>query len=97
MKVAIYTRVSSEEQVEGYSLSAQEVLARRFAEAKEWEVVAVYEEPGRSGKSDLRPAFQQMIHDAEAHQFDVILVHKLDSVQPERARRSRLSQATERP
>ncbi len=78
MKVAIYTRVSSEEQVEGYSLSAQEVLARRFAEAKEWEVVTVYEEPGRSGKSDLRPAFQQMIRDAEAHQFDVILVHKLD-------------------
>jgi site-specific DNA recombinase len=78
MKVAIYTRVSSEEQVDGYSLSAQEEQARRFAEFKGWTVVALYEEPGRSGKSDLRPVFQQMIRDAEAHQFDVILVHKLD-------------------
>lgn len=78
MKVAIYTRVSSQEQIDGYSLSAQQEICTAFAQQRGWQVFHVYEEPGRSGRSALRPAFQQMIHDAESGLFDVILVHKLD-------------------
>ena len=76
--VVIYKRVSSDEQVEGFSLSAQERACREFAERRQWKVVKVYEDPGVSGKNDRRPGFQTMIHDAEAGQFKVLLVHKLD-------------------
>ena len=77
-KVAIYTRVSSEEQLEGHSLSAQARLGRNYAEIRGWEVVKVYEERGRSGKTVFRPEFQQMLADAETGVFDIILVHRLD-------------------
>jgi site-specific DNA recombinase len=76
--VAIYTRVSSEEQLEGYSLSAQAEAGHRFAAQKGWRVEHLYEERGRSGKNALRPEFQRMIRDAQAGMFDVIVVHKLD-------------------
>jgi site-specific DNA recombinase len=76
--VVIYVRVSSEEQVEGYSLSAQERFCREFAEKRHWEVVNVYSDPGHSGKNDRRPGFQNMIADAGQHKFQAILFHKLD-------------------
>jgi DNA invertase Pin-like site-specific DNA recombinase len=77
-RVAIYTRVSSEEQIEGYSLAAQQEIATKFAESKDWQIVKVYEERGRSGKTTIRPEFQAMMQDAKLKRFDVILVHKLD-------------------
>jgi hypothetical protein len=76
--VVIYVRVSSEEQVDGYSLSAQERFCREFAEKRHWDVVKIYSDPGHSGKNDRRPGFQNMIADAEQHQFKAILIHKLD-------------------
>jgi len=76
--VVIYVRVSSEEQVDGYSLSAQERFCREFAEKRHWDVVKVYSDPGHSGKNDRRPGFQNMIADAEQHKFKAILIHKLD-------------------
>src|SRR5690349_6951240 len=78
MRVAIYTRVSTEEQIDGFSLSAQAEQCRRYAEQKGWAIVKIYEERGRSGKSAQRPEFQQMIADADSQQFDVIVVHKID-------------------
>lgn len=77
-KAAIYKRVSSEEQVEGYSLAAQERACRDFAERRGWDVVMVYNDPGHSGKNDDRPGFQQLIADARQQAFKVILIHKLD-------------------
>ena len=76
--VAIYLRVSSDEQVEGFSLSAQTRACREFAERRNWQVVKVYEDPGESGKNDRRPGFQTMLHGAQAGEFKVLLVHKLD-------------------
>jgi len=78
LRAAIYTRVSSEEQIEGHSLSAQAEIIRNFCFQRGWTVVQMYEERGRSGKNALRPEFQQMIKHAEAGLFDVIIVHKLD-------------------
>ncbi len=77
-RAVLYTRVSSEEQLEGYSLSAQAEAGQRFAEQRGWELTFVYEERGRSGKNALRPEFQRMIRDAHAGMFDIIIVHKLD-------------------
>mgnify|MGYP005647317311 CR=1 FL=1 len=77
--MAIYTRVSTDEQAEkGLSLSAQQHACRKFADNREWTVVEVYEDPGYSGKNDKRPGFQNMLEDARQGKFKVVLIHKLD-------------------
>jgi site-specific DNA recombinase len=78
MQSVIYTRVSREEQVEGWSLDAQREQCLNLAQTRGWEVSQVYEEPGRSAKTDARPAFQRMMKHAEAGWFELIIVHKLD-------------------
>lgn len=78
MKVVSYIRVSREEQVEGWSLDAQRDQCAELAALRGWDLLQVFEEPGRSAKTDLRPEFQRMMSRAEAKQFDVIVVHKLD-------------------
>jgi site-specific DNA recombinase len=80
-RAAIYERVSSEEQVEGYSLDAQDRAGRLYCDAHGWEVPNVYRDEGRSARTDelaRRPAFEQMLADAEAGLIDVVVVHKLD-------------------
>ena len=77
-RVAIYVRVSSEEQVDGYSLAAQERVCREIARKRNWTVVGLYSDPGHSGKNDKRPGFQRMINHAKQQKFQAILFHKLD-------------------
>src|SRR5215208_4185005 len=81
IRAALYERVSSEEQVEGYSLDAQDRAGRLYRDAHAWEIAQVYRDEGRSARTDdltKRPAFQQMLADAEAGLIDVVVVHKLD-------------------
>lgn len=78
LRAAIYTRVSSEDQLNGHSLEAQARLVANYCALREWEVVKVYEERGRSGKNIFRPEFQAMLLDAEDRKFDILVVHKLD-------------------
>lgn len=78
MKVVIYVRVSSGEQVSGYSLEAQEDQCRQWAAAGGYDVVNVYTEPGKSAKTDQRPAFQSAVRFVLAGGADAILVHRAD-------------------
>jgi site-specific DNA recombinase len=79
MKAAVYTRVSSAElQLDGYSLEAQRSACQRLAGDRGWEVVNVYTDPGVSARTMERAQFQAMMRDAQAHRFDVVIVHKLD-------------------
>ena len=48
-RVALYLRVSSEDQVRGWSLANQERDLRAHCKRKGWIVVAVYKEEGVSG------------------------------------------------
>ena len=77
-RVAIYLRVSTEEQAEGHSLDAQRKLCTQLAETRGWQIVATYEDPGYSAKTEKRPAFQRLLADARAGNVDIILTHKLD-------------------
>src|SRR5688500_3929753 len=80
-RAALYYRVSSEEQVEGYSLDAQQRAARAYCESHGWSVAHEYRDEGRSARTDdlrKRPAFAAMLADADAGLFDVVVVHKLD-------------------
>ena len=50
MKGIIYTRVSSDEQVDGTSLAHQEELCRHFCEQKAITIAGVFREEGESAK-----------------------------------------------
>ncbi len=81
MRAAIYARVSTDEQVEGYSLDAQLRACRQHCSDRGWQVVAEYVEEGRSARhEDLRrrPQFSAMMQAADSRAFDLVLVHKLD-------------------
>jgi len=78
LRVALYARVSIEEQRQGYSIQEQVLAARHFAEQKGWTVVGEYLDEGYSGTNERRPAFRRLLHDAHRHRFDAVIVHKID-------------------
>ena len=79
MKIAIYTRVSTEDQAkEGYSLEVQREHLESFAMREGYEVFKVYCDEGISAYSTRRPALQQLLVDAKAKRFGLVLVHKID-------------------
>ena len=57
LKCIIYTRVSSNAQVDGTSLDTQEETCRRYAKREGWEVVKVFREEGVSAKMMQREEF----------------------------------------
>lgn len=83
MRAALYLRVSKEERAtQSVSLEAQEQRLRHYCASRgdgdEWHVGKVYRDDGFSGKTLERPAFQQLMEDAKARKFEVVLAHKLD-------------------
>lgn len=79
MKVAIYIRVSTQEQAQdGLSLEAQEKLLRKYCADNDLEVAALYADEGISGKDiHHRPQFLNMMSAADRHEFDAIIIWKL--------------------
>ena len=74
-----YRRVSSREQVEGFSLDAQETHINSFVQAQGWKLVQIYTDAGISAKKDSRrPALEQLLKDAKKGTFDVVVVDKID-------------------
>lgn len=81
MRVAIYIRVSTEEQaLFGGSLQAQEEALVEYAKENNMRVVGVYRDEGVSGGKPIfkRPALAEMLEDVKADKFDMILFTKLD-------------------
>lgn len=85
MRVALYTRVSTEDQArEGFSLEVQRTYLLQYAKNFGWEVFCsmsgsdVYMDDGYSGGSMDRPALQRLLFDARNKQFDLVLVYKQD-------------------
>lgn len=77
LKAASYARFSSDHQREE-SIEAQQRAITEYAAKNGIEIVAEYVDRAYSARSDQRPEFQQMIHDARSGRFQIILVHKLD-------------------
>lgn len=75
-RAIIYCRVSSEEQVKGFSLENQERICRDYCERNHWNVIKVFIEPGESAKTVNRPAFKEALefcrHKENAVEFFVI-------------------------
>lgn len=78
-KCVLYVRVSTAMQVDGYSLDGQKNMLKQFAEREGMEIINIYEDAGKSGKSiEGRPAFQQMILDIQnGLSINYVIVYKL--------------------
>lgn len=78
-KIAIYTRVSTDEQARsGLSLDAQLERLRSYCLARDWEIVGEYVDPGFSGRNIRRPQYTKMFEDIK--KWDGILVMKMDRI-----------------
>ena len=81
MNAVGYIRVSDASRVDGYSLAVQERYFIEHCQTKAWNPVAVYREESRSARYESirkRPVFKQLLEDAVAGKFDVVIVHTLD-------------------
>ena len=78
-RCVLYSRVSTEMQVDGFSLAGQKTCLTSFAKREELRVVGEYEDAGKSGKSiEGRPAFKRMINDIKGGlKVDYVIVYKL--------------------
>ncbi|PFK03593.1 recombinase family protein [Bacillus cereus] len=75
-KAAIYIRVSTQEQVENYSIEVQRERIRAYCTAKNWDVYDEYIDGGYSGSNLERPAIKKLLSDLK--NIDVVVVYKLD-------------------
>src|SRR3989344_5786414 len=79
----IYIRVSSEEQVENYSLGTQEDICRKEAERRSYEVIEVFREEGRSAKTITgRPILIQMLEYCRKNKKNIsaLFVYRVDRI-----------------
>ena len=83
MKAAGYVRISSEEAArDGYGLASQEQAIRAYCELHAWQLVDVYTDAGRSGKSVKgREELGRLMEDVKNSRggaFDCVVFWKLD-------------------
>jgi len=72
--VAIYARVSTDKQAVDMQLSE----LRDFIKRSGWKTYKKYIDEGYTGANTKRPAFSEMMADANKKMFDILLVWKLD-------------------
>ena len=77
MNAVIYARFSSHNQQE-QSIEGQIRYCTEYAKKNDMTIINSYIDRAISGTSDNRPEFLQMIKDSNNHQFNVVLVWKLD-------------------
>lgn len=80
IKAGLYARVSTDIQLEGYSIDAQKEFLLNYAKAKEFTEFEYYIDGGYSGKDLERPAIQKLIRDVKEHKIDCVIVFKLDRI-----------------
>ena len=78
-RAVIYVRVSSREQVDGYSLPAQSEACARLINDEKWTLADEFCDSGESARTQDRPQFQAMLQTlADDSSISVLVVHKLD-------------------
>ena len=77
-RAGLYIRVSTEEQVDNYSIPEQKRRLEAYCQSHDWAVAEEYIDGGFSGAKLDRPAMQKMISDSKAGNLDVIVSLKLD-------------------
>ena len=79
-RVALYLRVSSEEQRERQTIQTQREFLSEYAKIMNLAVVDTYPDDGVLGTIPVeeRPEGKRLLEDAKAAKFDTVLVYKLD-------------------
>ncbi len=78
MRIATYTRISTDEVNQPYSLGAQaERLSAYICSQDSWEHVASYTDQASGAKLE-RPGLQKALRDAALGRYDVLLVYRVD-------------------
>ncbi|MCE4952814.1 cassette chromosome recombinase CcrB [Staphylococcus hominis] len=77
-RIGAYIRVSTERQVEGYSIDGQITQIEQFCRFNGYDLVDIYADRGISGKSMNRPALQRMLQDAKNGKLDCVIVYKIN-------------------
>ena len=80
IKAGLYARVSTDSQLEGYSIDAQKEFLISYAKSKDYTEFEYYIDGGYSGKDLNRPAIQRLIEDCKNHKIDAVFVFKLDRI-----------------
>lgn len=75
MRTALYLRVSTSNGQQSTDMQRAEL--EQYAQARGWQIVAVYDEHA-SGAKDNRPALAELMAAAHQRKFDTVLVWKLD-------------------
>lgn len=82
-KAVIYLRVSTEEQVDNFSLGSQEEICRKEAEKRGYEVIETFREEGRSAKTIMgRPVLISLLEYCRKNKnkIQAVFVYRLDRI-----------------
>lgn len=74
MKVAIYCRVSTDEQ----TTLNQELELKEYCKRNSYDIYKIYKDEGVSGSKTSRPELDKMLIEMRLKSFDAILIWKLD-------------------
>lgn len=77
VNAVVYARFSSHNQTE-QSIEGQLAAAYAYAQAKGYTIIHEYIDRAQTGRNDNRDDFQQMLSDTAKHQFEIIIVWKVD-------------------
>src|SRR5476649_2629262 len=80
-KAIIYLRVSTEEQVDNFSLGTQEEICTREAQRRNYEVVKIFREEGKSAKTITgRPVLIELLEFCRKNKkiLDAVIIYRLD-------------------
>src|SRR5215212_767797 len=81
-RVALYLRVSSEEQKTKETIETQDDFLEEYCKLYGHEIARAYKDEAVSGTVPMyeRPVGRELLEDAKAGKFDVVLVYKLDRI-----------------
>jgi site-specific DNA recombinase len=81
-RIGLYLRVSSEEQKTKETIETQDDFLEEYCKLYRREIAGVYKDEAVSGTVPMheRPAGRELLEDAKAGKFDVVLVYKLDRI-----------------
>lgn len=77
-KIGCYIRVSTDNQLDNYSIEEQSSRLKSYCAAKGWDIHKLYIDGGFSGSTLTRPGLTELIEDINNKEIQAVLVYKLD-------------------
>jgi DNA invertase Pin-like site-specific DNA recombinase len=74
MRVALYSRVSTNEQ--NASMQVEEL--RAYCQRRQWDIAEEFTDSGVSGAKESRPALNRLLSESKRRKFDAVLVYRYD-------------------